>query len=319
MPGVGLIAGKRRNRVVTALVLLPAAVGCIYLQQPYSAILFFLAGALGLYEWAGLARWTSAWQRGAFVVAYTLLALLGYASTVWQSVALWTGVVVWFFAIVGLLGWVAWRTSQATRRGSEQRQVVDSPGGVAVPRAGRTGRRFEQREAVGSPGRPLGPALFESRWLIGTLGVFVIWSAWAAILAIHKTPNGSNWLLWIFALIWGADIGAYFVGKRYGKRPLAPSLSPGKTWEGAMGGAAVAATACLGALAAAGTLSWAWVGTTLLLIAVSIFGDLLESLLKRSSGVKDSGTLLPGHGGVLDRIDSALPVLPVFALVLGGI
>ncbi len=271
MSGVGPIAGKRRNRVITALVLVPAAVGCIYLNQPYAALLFFIAGALGLYEWAGLARWVSPWQRGACIAVYALLAISVYRVAAWQPLALWVGVVLWFFAIVGLLRWPAWRS------------------------------------------------LFESRWLVTILGVVLIWSAWTAILTIGAAPHGNHWLLWIFALIWGADIGAYFAGKRFGQRRLAPKLSPGKTWEGALGGAALAATVCLGTLAVLGLLDWVWVGATPLLIAVSIFGDLLESLLKRSSGVKDSGSLLPGHGGVLDRIDSALPVLPAFALVLDAV
>ena len=111
---------------------------------------------------------------------------------------------------------------------------------------------------------------------------------------------------------------AYLTGKRFGSRRLAPNVSPGKTWEGALGGAALAGGACIGALAFAGVADWAWVAITLVLIAVSIVGDLMESLLKRASGVKDSGSLLPGHGGVLDRIDSALPVLPAFAVILGG-
>ena len=159
--------------------------------------------------------------------------------------------------------------------------------------------------------------LFENRWLVAVLGVLILWSAWTALVSIRAAPGGSHWLLWMFALVWGADIGAYVAGKRFGRRRLAPEVSPGKTWEGVLGGAALAGGACIGALALAGVVDWAWAGITLALIAVSVFGDLLESLLKRASGVKDSGSLLPGHGGVLDRIDSALPVLPAFAVILG--
>ena len=260
-----------RNRVITALVLLPAAVGSIYLSQPFSAIVFAAAGALGVYEWAGLSRWDAAWQRGAFTGAFAILAVASYGAATFATLALWLGIVVWAFAIAGILTWPAARN------------------------------------------------WIDSRWLVAALGVLMVWSCWTGLVTIRAMPHGSHWLLWVFALIWGADIGAYLAGKRFGRRRLAPALSPGKTWEGALGGAAVSATACLGALAIAGLASWRWVAITLALIVISIIGDLWESLLKRAFGVKDSGALLPGHGGVLDRIDSALPVLPVFAVMLGNL
>ena len=269
MPGVGVIGSQRRNRVITALCLLPAAVATIYLSPPWSALAFAAAAALGVYEWAALARWETAWQRGAAVALFAALAAASYGLAELRAPALWLGIVIWAFAIAGVLSWPACRR------------------------------------------------LFDSRWLVAALGVVLIWSAWTGLLAIRAAPNGSHWLLWIFALVWGADIGAYLAGKRFGRRRLAPRVSPGKTWEGALGGAALGGTACIGALAIAGLADWRWIAATLALIAVSMFGDLLESLLKRASGVKDSGTLLPGHGGVLDRIDSALPVLPLFAVILG--
>jgi phosphatidate cytidylyltransferase len=124
------------------------------------------------------------------------------------------------------------------------------------------------------------------------------------------------WLIWVFMLAWGADIGAYFAGHAFGRRKLAPRVSPGKTWEGVIGGLALALAVCaLGAFWL--TPGWVgWLPVIVLLVAVSVFGDLFESVLKRATGVKDSGTLLPGHGGVLDRIDSLLAVLPVFAVLL---
>lgn len=161
--------------------------------------------------------------------------------------------------------------------------------------------------------------LFERRWLVAPLGVVVVWSAWSGVVAVRAEPNGSHWLLWMFVLVWGADIGAYLTGKRFGQRRLAPVVSPGKTWEGVLGGAALGGGACIGGLAVTGVLDWTWVAVTLVLFAVSIFGDLMESLLKRAHGVKDSGSLLPGHGGVLDRIDSVLPVLPAFAVILASV
>ena len=115
---------------------------------------------------------------------------------------------------------------------------------------------------------------------------------------------------------WIADTAAYFVGRRWGRRKLAPSISPGKTWEGAAGGLiAVLAYAMILSIFVAGAQMPVLLGVAVLLALVSIVGDLFESAAKRQAGVKDSGALLPGHGGVLDRIDSALATLPLAALL----
>lgn len=163
---------------------------------------------------------------------------------------------------------------------------------------------------------PRGAALFKNPWFVRLLGLLVLLSAWVALLVIRSVPDGHFWLIWVFMLAWAADIGAYFAGHAYGRRKLAPRVSPGKTWEGVAGGLALALVVCaLGAFWL--TPGWVgWLPVIVLLVAVSVFGDLFESVLKRATGVKDSGTLLPGHGGVLDRIDSLLAVLPVFALLL---
>lgn len=151
-------------------------------------------------------------------------------------------------------------------------------------------------------------------------GAFVTFPAWIALLALHgREPHGPWWMLLALVIVWAADIGAYFSGRRFGKRKLAPQISPGKTWAGAYGamvagvlvalvggwllGVRAAALPGLGALAA-------------LTVAISIVGDLLESLMKRHAGIKDSGTLIPGHGGLMDRLDSVFAALPVFALGL---
>jgi len=122
------------------------------------------------------------------------------------------------------------------------------------------------------------------------------------------------------AVAWIADTAAYFAGRRWGRHKLAPSISPGKTWEGAAGGliGAAAYAMILSILFAGmqGTRMAAFLGAAALLVAVSIVGDLFESAVKRQAGVKDSGSILPGHGGMLDRIDSATAVLPVAALLV---
>jgi phosphatidate cytidylyltransferase len=134
------------------------------------------------------------------------------------------------------------------------------------------------------------------------------------------------------AVVWVADIGAYFSGKAFGRHKLAPSISPGKSWEGAIGGWLLVlivafATASLAAGSAPSLADtfpavlmqrWGWPGLVVvmtLLVAASVVGDLFESMLKRRAQYKDSGNLLPGHGGVLDRIDALIPVLPLAALL----
>ncbi|MFN2644839.1 MAG: phosphatidate cytidylyltransferase [Burkholderiales bacterium] len=134
-------------------------------------------------------------------------------------------------------------------------------------------------------------------------------------LALASLPARA--VLAVLILVWVADTAAYFVGRAWGRRKLAPSISPGKTWEGAAGGlfAALAYAIILGAAAA--RAAWApWLIAAGVFAAVSIVGDLFESAAKRQAGVKDSGALLPGHGGILDRIDSATATLPLAALVL---
>jgi phosphatidate cytidylyltransferase len=136
-------------------------------------------------------------------------------------------------------------------------------------------------------------------------------------MSVRQMPYGEFWLLWLLVLTTATDVGAFFSGRMFGRRKLAPSLSPGKTWEGAWGGALVASSICLVALFVFS--DWPIfnaVSLTLGLIVMAIFGDLFESLLKRATGLKDSGGLLPGHGGVLDRIDSIIAVAPLLAWAL---
>lgn len=150
------------------------------------------------------------------------------------------------------------------------------------------------------------------------IGFLVILPTWAALLRLY---GSSPWLLLaIMALVWVADIAAYFSGRRFGRHKLAPAISPGKTWEGV--GGAVLGVWLYGGMAAAFSpsvlpLPWPLLAIGLLLLtAVGIAGDLFESLLKRQAGLKDSSALLPGHGGVLDRIDSLTSTLPLAALLL---
>ena len=147
------------------------------------------------------------------------------------------------------------------------------------------------------------------------VGLILIVPAWTALVSLKPVPPEPWLLLAVMAVPWIADIGAYFSGRQFGKRKLAPSISPGKTWEGVAG-----ATVCILIYALilnqiGGIFTLLSVPVLLLLLALSITGDLFESLMKRQAGIKDSSALLPGHGGVLDRIDSLTAALPVFVVV----
>lgn len=157
-------------------------------------------------------------------------------------------------------------------------------------------------------------------------GWIVAWPAWLAMVVLRDM---SPWLLLaLAALVWVADVAAYFAGKRFGKHKLAPAVSPGKTWEGVAGG--MVGVSVYGVVLCVVAHQWQTpfsslfapalglpaILAMLVLVAVSILGDLFESWLKRGAGMKDSSQLLPGHGGVLDRIDALTSSLPVAALVL---
>ena len=152
------------------------------------------------------------------------------------------------------------------------------------------------------------------------LGVFVFLVAAIAIQSWRTfAPFGSNWLLfYALSIIWLMDIGAYFSGRRFGRHKLAPAISPGKTWEGVYGGLLVTGLLLVIVLIVA---DWAegnrlkLIVATVLAAAASVLGDLFESRIKRAADIKDSSQMLPGHGGVLDRIDGVLAAVPVFAFV----
>lgn len=268
-----------KTRVVTALILVGLLIAALYFGRET----FVLAAALlfggAVFEWqrlAGLPRPVCVAAALGVVGALVGLELLG-RSPVGAALTLVSAaaVMVWVTLLVVLL------------------------------RAEHVGIRL---------GRPL----------IATLGFTLLPAAWLALLYLHQ--RGVLVLFSALAIVWVADIAAYFAGRAFGKTKLAPHISPGKTWAG-VGGALVGVLG-LGTIAflVAPQLplfsnvlfkhSFALALVVLaVLVAVSIVGDLFESLLKRQAGMKDSGHLLPGHGGVLDRIDALLPVLPAAVLL----
>ncbi len=257
-----------KARVITGLALAVTALVAIYLLTPWQFALFFwFVGAVGAYEYAGLAGMEARLPRFAYAGVYSLLVLATVYEPSLKLSGLLIGAAVWVGALLA---------------------VVSYP-------------------ASGSWMRP---------WVRGLVGLFICWAAWIALVVIHGAPGGSNWLLWMVLVVAFADIGAYFSGRQFGRRKLAAEVSPGKTWEGFWGGMLTSSVICGGILVAMGRFNSGWILIMVLLVSVSVLGDLFESVLKRERGVKDSGVILPGHGGALDRIDSAVAVLPYFALIL---
>lgn len=270
------------QRIVTALLLLPLVLGTVWFGSTEVVGAVFGAAALvAVLEWGVLTGVDGApghknWTARA-------LYLLAAAVLIAAVVALRRTPLVWVPAVATCLWWLLM-----------VRWILVYPGG---------------RDAGDLP-----------RWLMAGAGLVVIPGTIAAVCLLHGAPEGPLRLLFAFFLIWAADVGAYFAGRAFGRHKLAPNVSPGKTWEGVWGG-------LLLALAIAGIAGiWlfelrgaAWLPFLLLsagAVLFSIIGDLGESLIKRQAGAKDSGTLLPGHGGVLDRVDSILAALPALAIGL---
>jgi phosphatidate cytidylyltransferase len=156
-----------------------------------------------------------------------------------------------------------------------------------------------------------------SRVTAGIAGLLVLVPAWTALSHLQiQSDRGPGFVFYVLCLVWAADIGAYFIGKRFGQRRLAPRVSPSKTWEGVAGGlfGAIVVAAIGAQLFSVPTVAFIFLSAAVAL--ASIVGDLTESMFKRFAGLKDSGNFIPGHGGLLDRIDSVTAALPLFVLGL---
>jgi len=268
-----------RQRIITALVLVGLLLAALTADSswPFALLTLALIAAAG-WEWARLNQAGSALSlaMGAALALAGAGALAGGWKTAAPAPVWWLAAALWLVA-----------------------------GGVALRS---------------------GPALWPQlpRWARWTVGLVALWAAWLAIA--HARVVGINFLLSVLCLVWMADVAAYFGGRAFGRHKLAPSISPGKSWEGVWSG--MAGVLVLSAL-------WIWidgrfavdgpsvysrlwqafgvVGMAVALLALcglSVVGDLIESLVKRAAGAKDSSRLLPGHGGVLDRVDALLPVVP---------
>ena len=277
-----------KQRIITALALLAVLLPALFADspQPFLLLSILMIGA-GAWEWGNMNGMSSRQAVLSGVICVDLCVFAWWAGWTtstdawvwWMAGASWVGLTAWMLQR-GVQGWAMWHR--------------------------------------------------DLRWL---LGLFMLWLAWLA-MAQARTAS-VQLLLSIFCVVWAADVFAYFCGKSLGgriiHRKLAPTVSPGKSWEGAIGG-------LLGVF----VLAWVWMqleqtyqwpGTSLFthmmthgvflwalslifITTMSVVGDLVESLVKRSAGVKDSSNLLPGHGGVLDRLDALLPSLPIALMLL---
>lgn len=271
-----------KTRLLAALVMAPLAiVAVLLLPTPWMAALSAAMFLIGLWEWLKLAEIEDTLSRSMLLVVNLLLMV----ALVWASRSASGGSLV-LLQIMVMIG-VGWWCLAALWL-----------------------RHYDFASDHNTHARVF-------KLAAATLSVI---PAWCALALIHASqPHGNRWLLVALMIIWAADSGAYFAGRKFGRTKLSPRISPNKTVEGMVGGIVAG---MLIALIAAPLANDAITMKQLLYVAIvaiwtilfSVVGDLFESLLKRHVGAKDSGNLIPGHGGVLDRIDSVLAALPVFAL-----
>lgn len=267
------------TRVITALVIIPLLVSAVLLLSVKSlAFIFGVVIIIGAWEWSRLSGFTSMISRLAYIALTIFIMLQSYNWIEQPKLLSYMLYAVFIWWLFAFL----WLT-------------------------------------ITSPDKLLANVL--NVYIRGLIGLILLVPAWLSLLALHtQGNNGPYLLLAFFILIWVADSGAYYSGKIFGCRKLAPVISPGKTIEGVYG---ALCAAFLASIIIALFLDYNFLqiiifsSITLFCIIFSIIGDLFESVAKRNAGIKDSGTFFPGHGGVMDRIDSLTSAAPLFLLSLG--
>ena len=267
-----------KQRLLTAAVLIAGiAYAVLALETRWLAVIFAIIAVLGAYEWSRLMNLKALPGRILYAAAIAALLWLCWLGVLQDAAALR------FFIMVSGVWWLL-----ATLW-------------LSLPQLG--------AEETSS-------ALL----MKACAGVFTLVPCWVALVALHEQePHGTHRLLFLLTLIWVADSAAYFTGKRWGRAKLAPRISPGKTRVGVYGALVAVAVYAFFVASALGVSDSGRIAFAVLCIVTALFsvvGDLFESLFKRQRGVKDSGTLIPGHGGVLDRIDSLTAAAPIFLLGL---
>ena len=273
-----------KTRIITATILLTVLLPIMFLLPAYYLGAFFLIALIAAaWEWSRLSApdaKLAAWLYALFCL-FIILFLLGIETPTWPFALLVLAVVFWFFVAPFILA------------------------------------------------KGINLSLVKLRPFYSILGLILLPATWFSLVFLRDL--GLIFLLTSMGLVWIADIGAYFVGKAFGRHKLAAQISPGKSIEGAIGGLVLCylyALLCTlylpfeNSIFGAWAIRFGWIPMFLMvtvLTVFSIFGDLFESQFKRLAGVKDSSFLLPGHGGVLDRVDALLPVMPIAALLAGFI
>ena len=276
-----------KQRVITAVILIAILlVALLYFPLTWFAAFLAAVVLLGAWEWASLAGLDTPWQRRLYTAAVGA-------------------------GLVAVAYYLALPSLGASGQGSLGPEQTYAFRNLLL-----IGCTWWAVALLWVQSYPSSALLWGSRWARALMGLLVLIPAWVGVVYVRALEQGT-WLgLLMILCVACADVGAYFSGRRWGRHKLAPSVSPGKTWEGFAGGLVLN-------LVLVGVVGWFWGLSYGLLLAVivptalvSVLGDLQESMLKRHRGVKDSGALLPGHGGVLDRVDSLTAAAPVFALAL---
>lgn len=266
-----------RQRLLTAAVVIPLAVAAVwFLPNSAFAVLVGLFVLAGAWEWVTLMR-----APRSIALASFGGSVLGFMVLAWW---LHGNVIAVFLVMILAFAWWVWCFLL----------VRDYPSAPL------------RHRRMGSLAR-------------GIAGLLVLVPAFLSLVVLHAlAPRGPLWVLFLLVLVWAADTGAYFVGRAIGRHKLIPRVSPGKTWEGVGGGLALGLfISAVAGIWLFGLQGWQLIGFLILcagVIAISVVGDLTISIMKRLAGVKDSGRLFPGHGGVLDRLDSLLAAAPCFVL-----
>lgn len=282
-----------KQRIITAIIMTAVVVlAILFLSIPQLAFFLLLLVVMGAWEWSRLSGLSNYVARAIYVFAVIFLALLFVD---WSSLSL--VIPAWLAQLKSVLSLQLFT-------------VRDYLGAAGV---------FWAIALLWVKTYPMSAKIWGAAWFRLLMGLFILVPMWLALLSIRGMENGIVYIFILLGIVTAADTGAYFTGRAWGNAKLAPTVSPGKSWAGFWGGLVASLLFC--------SIIWlSWSGMTVnfgqlavLSLATglaSVLGDLMESMVKRHAGIKDSGHLLPGHGGFMDRMDSMTAAAPIYALIL---